>query len=278
MSSSDPEIGQSINVDGIKTNFHDVGSGDPIVLIHGSGPGVSAWANWRFTIPELAANNRVIALDMLGFGYTDPAPDGDYTQLAWLKHLTGFLDALGLGKVSLLGNSFGGAMSLAFAVANPDRVDKMVLMGSGGLDFPVTDALAAVWGYRPSIQNMQKVMDAFVFNRALLNDDLIEMRYRASIRPGISEAFAQMFAENQQDKVREIATDEARISKLPHDTLIVHGREDRVLPLDHAMRLHHLIQRSQLHIFGQCGHWTQIEQRLRFNELAATFFREQTQS
>jgi 2-hydroxymuconate-semialdehyde hydrolase len=271
MDTQNSEIGKSIKVDGINTNYHDVGTGEPIVLIHGSGPGVTAWANWRFTIPELAKTHRVIALDMLGFGYTDPAPDSVYTKAIWQRHLTSFLNALGLDKVSLLGNSFGGAMSLAFAVTYPQRVSKIILMGSGGLDMKVTDALAVVWGYRPSIENMRKVMEAFAFNRDLISEDLIEMRYRASIRPGISEAFAQMFAERQQEMAKELATSENHIAALPHDTLIVHGREDRVVPVDNALKLHQLIQNSQLHLFGRCGHWTQIERRARFNELVAAF-------
>ncbi|MDB5695029.1 MAG: alpha/beta hydrolase fold protein [Sphingomonas bacterium] len=271
---SDPEIGNFIDVGAIRTNYHDLGSGDPIVLIHGSGPGVTAWANWRFTLPELAKTHRVIALDMLGFGYTDPAPDGNYTQKSWQAHLRGFLDALELDKVSLIGNSFGGAMSLALAAAAPDRVDKILLMGSGGLEFPITPALATVWSYRPSVENMREVMNVFAYNRALLNEDLIEMRYRASIRPGISEAFAQMFARDQQAKALDMTTPEDRIAALSHQTLIVHGREDQVVPLEHALRLHSLIKRSQLHVFGECGHWTQIEQRARFNQLAISFFAE----
>lgn len=273
-SSSNSEIGLTVDVAGITTNYHDVGSGDPIILIHGSGPGVTAWANWRLTMPDLAKTHRVIALDMLGFGYTDPAPTARYTQNAWLDHLRGFLDKLELEKVSLVGNSFGGAMSLALAASAPERVDKIVLMGSGGLEFPLTDGLATVWGYRPSVENMRKVMEVFAYNHALLSDDLIEMRYHASVRPGISEAFAKMFADNQQDNVREMSTDSAKIAALSHEVLIVHGREDLVVPVDHAIRLHQLLKHSQLHIFGECGHWTQIEKRAQFNRLACDFFNE----
>lgn len=273
-SNSNSEVGLTVDVGGIATNYHDVGSGDPIVLIHGSGPGVTAWANWRLTIPDLAATHRVIALDMLGFGYTDPEPAAAYTQKAWLDHLRGFLDKLGLEKVSLVGNSFGGAMSLALAASDPERVGKIVLMGSGGLEMPLTDGLATVWGYKPSVENMRKVMEVFAYNRALLSDDLIEMRYQASVRPGISEAFAKMFADNPQDNIREISTDEAKIAALPHEVLIVHGREDMVVPVDHAVRLHQLLKHSQLHVFGECGHWTQIERRARFNRLASDFFNE----
>ena len=125
-----PEIAQTVDVGGIATNYHDVGSGSPVVLIHGSGPGVTAWANWRLTMPELGRRFRVVAPDILGLGYT-ARPEGlRYGMQVWTDHLLGFLDALGLDRVSLVGNSFGGALALGMATRAPERLDKLVLMGA----------------------------------------------------------------------------------------------------------------------------------------------------
>ncbi len=107
-----PEVGKTIDVGGISTNYHDLGDGDPVLLIHGSGPGVSAWANWRLIMPQLAENNRVLAPDIVGFGYTQRPADFEYTRANWESHILGFLDALGIEKASILGNSFGGGMAM----------------------------------------------------------------------------------------------------------------------------------------------------------------------
>ena len=123
---SNLEIGRIVDVDGIATNVHDIPAQTPgsgtVVLLHGSGPGVSAWANWRPTIPALAKVMRVVAPDILGFGYTEPRPGATYDLETWRAHLLGLLDTLGLEQVSLVGNSFGGAVSLDLAARHPDRV------------------------------------------------------------------------------------------------------------------------------------------------------------
>lgn len=272
--SDNPEIGLTINALGLLTNYHDQGSGDPVVLLHGSGPGVTAWANWRLTIPPLAERFRVLAPDITGFGYTEKTPDDCYDMPCWLAHLTGFLDAIGLEKVSVVGNSFGGSLALALAVHHPDRVHRLVLMGAAGLDFELTPGLDAVWGYQPSLQSMQDLIRLFAYDQTLASDELAEMRYRASIRPGVQESYSRMFPAPRQDGVRMLAQDERAVRDLPHETLIVHGREDRVIPLESSERLHRLIDRSQLHVFGRCGHWTQIEHADRFVRLVGDFLDE----
>jgi len=103
MSENNPEIGRSIVAAGIRTNYHDMGSGFPVLLIHGSGPGVSAWANWRLVMPKLAEKSRVIAPDMVGFGFTERPQNYTYSMDNWVQHALGLLDALGLEKVDLVG-------------------------------------------------------------------------------------------------------------------------------------------------------------------------------
>jgi len=268
------EIGRTLDVGGIATNYHDEGDGPPVLLIHGSGPGVSAWANWRLTIPPLAKRFRVIAPDILGFGYTE-RPDGvTYDPETWLRHLTGLLDALDLDRVSIVGNSFGGALALRLAVEQPHRLDRLVLMGPAGISFPITDGLDAVWGYQPSVEAMRALMGVFSYDRALLTEDLARLRYEASTRPGVQEAYASMFPAPRQNGVELLALPEERIAAIDTETLIIHGRDDQVIPLANSERLVRLIGPSQLHVFGRCGHWVQIEQADRFNLLLENFLAE----
>ena len=269
--SSRPEIGRRVDANGIGTNYLEAGEGTPVVLVHGSGPGVSAYANWRLTIPDLAGEHRVLAPDMAGFGFSDKP--GNYSMEGWVQQLDAFLTALQLDKVSLVGNSFGGGFALAFAARWPERVDKLVLMGSMGVTFPITEGLDRVWGYEASIENMRSVLDFFAFDRTLVNDELAELRFRASIEPGMQEAFSSMFPAPRQRWVESMTTPLEQIAALPHETLIIHGRDDRVIPLDNAWQLLQVINRAQLHVFGRCGHWTQIEHAKAFNNLLLGFLR-----
>jgi 2-hydroxymuconate-semialdehyde hydrolase len=269
--SDNPEIGLSVDVDGIATNYHRAGSGPVVLLVHGSGPGVSAFANWRLTMPALAERYTVIAPDIVGFGFTDRPEGFDYSLDSWRAHLLGFADALGLDTFSIVGNSFGGGLAISMAAHAPERVERLVLMGACGVSFRITDGLDRVWGYEPSLETMRGLLDIFAFDPAYATDELAELRYAASTRPGFQESFSAMFPAPRQRWVDALATPESVIADLPHRTLIVHGRDDKVIPLDNAYRLLQLIDDSQLHVFGRCGHWTQIEHADEFNALVGEF-------
>lgn len=266
-----PEQGLVIDAGGIATNYHDQGEGYPTLFIHGSGPGVTAWANWRLVLPVLATQMRVIAPDIVGFGYTQRPEGIRYGRQVWVKHLLDFIDALGLDKVNLVGNSFGGALALAMAVDHPERVNKLVLMGSVGVAFELTPGLDAVWGYEPSIANMRALLEVFAFNHDLVNDDLARMRYEASIRPGFQEAFASMFPAPRQAGIDKLTVPVDQLSALKNRTLIVHGHEDQVIPVANSHRLFELLENAELHVFRKCGHWVQIEHAERFASLLKGF-------
>ena len=266
-----PEIGKTVVANGISTNYLDAGSGKPVVFVHGSGPGVTAYANWRLTLPVLADRFHCYAPDMAGFGYTERREGFSYTLQNWVDQLVGFLDALELATVSLVGNSFGGAVALRLAVTHPERVDRLVLMGSVGVPFAITEALDAVWGYQPSLEAMRRMLDYFAYSRELVTDELARVRYEASVRPGFQESFAAMFPAPRQRWVDALSTPPEQIAKVKQPTLIVHGRDDKVIPLATSLRLHELIDDSELHVFGRCGHWTQIERSGPFTALVAEF-------
>ena len=272
--SQNPEIGQSIQTGPILTNYHDLGEGAPVLLIHGSGPGVSAWANWRLTIGALKDGFRCLAPDMAGFGYSVSPEGWEHSREKWLAQLVAFMDARNIAKAHVIGNSFGGSMALALAIHHPERVDRLVLMGSVGVPFALTEGLDAVWGYTPSVENMAAILKIFAHDQGLIGADLARMRYEASIRPGVQEAYAGMFPAPRQRWVEAMAHPEAAIRAIPHRTLLVHGRDDKVIPLSTSLTMNQWIDDSQLHIFGRCGHWTQIEHAAAFTRLVADFLTE----
>lgn len=257
-----PELGRRIDVRGIGTNVHVLGDpgGQPTVLfLHGSGPGASAYSNWRLTMPAVADRRCVVAPDLLGFGWTDRPAGIAYDLPTWTAHVVGVLDTLGIAQADVVANSFGGSLALALAIHHPERVRRIVLVNATGAPMPLTEGLDKVWGYTPSIEAMEELLGLFAYDTSLVSPDLARLRYEASIRPGVQESFAQMFPAPRQQALDAITHDPDDISRIPHPTLLVHGREDRVIPMSSSLTLLALIPHAQLHVFGECGHWTQIE-------------------
>ena len=271
-----PEVGETIQADGIGTNIHLAGPVDaPVVLLlHGSGPGVTAWANWRLTIPALAERFRVVAPDIVGFGFTERPDNITYDLPTWTSHAVGVLDALGVERAHVVGNSFGGSLAMSLAIHHARRVDRLVLMGAAGVPFSLTPGLDAVWGYEPSVEAMEQLLGIFAHDPSLVGRDLAELRYRASIRPGVQEAFSSMFPAPRQAALDAITHPVEDIAAIGAPTLIVHGRDDRVIPPSNATDLLALIDDSRAHLFGRCGHWTQIEHADAFNRLVVGFLAE----
>jgi pimeloyl-ACP methyl ester carboxylesterase len=266
------ESGEYIDAGGFRTHYHEAGTGPTLVFVHGSGPGVSAWANWRLALPLFAQRFHVVAPDLLGFGYSDRPAGMTYGKRVWVDHLIAFLDAKGIERAHIVGNSMGGGIALALAVERPERVDRLVLMGSSGLRFPITPGLDAVWGYEPDRERMRRLItEYFAYDASIATDDLVELRYAASVQPGFQESYAGMFPPPRQNGVDDLATPIDAIARITSPTLLIHGRDDRVIPLAVSYELLSLIPDAQLHVFGRCGHWTQIERRAEFTALVNSF-------
>ena len=263
--------GRTIDAGGIITHYHDSGAGDPVLLLHGSGPGVSAWANWQHNLPALAQRYRVIAPDIVGFGSTERPADVHYSLQTWEQHVWSFLDALGIEQTSLVGNSLGGRIGLAMAARHPERLDRMVLMGAPGVGMTLTPGLRALREYQPSPENMRRMLiDCFAVDPAIITDELVQDRYEASVAPGAFEAYRDMFfSDRHAGSELGITEDEARA--VPTRTLLLHGREDKVVPVDVAWNMVRLLPDADLSVFARCGHWTQIERAADFNTLVASF-------
>ena len=267
--------GLTIDAGGISTHYHDLGAGDraadPVLMLHGSGPGVSAWANWRLNMPALAERYRVVAPDLVGFGYTERPGDVHYSLDTWRDHVWAFLDALGLARVSVVGNSLGGRIALAMAGQHPERVGRMVLMGAPGVGMTITEGLKALRAYQPSEQNMrQLLLDCFAVNKSIITDDLVRTRYEASVAPGAFEAYRDMFF-SPKHAGSQLGITEDQVTAIPTRTLLLHGLRDKVVPVEVAWNMVRLLPDADLAVFAECGHWTQIERAADFNSLVADF-------
>jgi 2-hydroxymuconate-semialdehyde hydrolase/2-hydroxy-6-oxo-octa-2,4-dienoate hydrolase len=269
VTSTVPGIGfetKTIEAGGIQTSYLEAGSGDTVVMLHGSGPGVSAQANWQLNIPSLAHHFHVVAPDIVGFGATERPEDVVYSLRGWTDHIWAFLDALDIRTVRVVGNSLGGRIALQMAADYPDRITKMVLMGAPGVGMTPTEGLAALRAYEPSPEAMRDLLrNYFAVNPALITDELVEIRYQASIADGANEAYRAMFFDPRHAG-SALGITESEVRGITTPTLLVHGREDKVVPVQVSVTMLGLLPHADLHVFSACGHWTQIE---RANEFSA---------
>ena len=280
MTAATLEPGQ-LDVSGVSTAIIDTGppgpdrtgpQAPPVLLLHGSGPGVTAAANWRAVIPALSAGRRVIAPDQLGFGGTATGEPRTYGRAAWTAHALDLLDTLGLGTVDIIGNSMGGAIALSLALARPRAVRRIVLMGSMGVAMALPPGLDTVWGYTPGIEQMREVIGLFAHDRGIVTDDLVQLRYQASLRPQVRDSWRAMFPAPRQRWVDDLALSGAELASVGVPVLLVHGRDDRVVPWRPSSgQLLDLLPDSRLHVLSGCGHWTMIEKTADFLAVVLPF-------
>jgi pimeloyl-ACP methyl ester carboxylesterase len=259
-------------------HYHEAGDGPPLLLLHGSGPGVSGWANFGANLPVFAEHFRTLVLDFPGFGKSYSC-DGN-PMLAALPAVLDFLDALSLGTLPVLGNSMGGNIAARLASGHPERVSKLVTIGGVGL--PVFSAappegikLLVQFVEDPTRERLRAWMESMVFDTALLTDEFFEMRWQAASAPDALADVRKLFNSASLAAMRDRATGAGQVvdalTKIQAPTLITWGRDDRVAPMDSALLPMRLIPKAELHVFHDCGHWTMIERKDEFESVVLSF-------
>ncbi len=264
----------------LQLHYNDCGSGaETVVMLHGSGPGASGWANFNRNVePLVAAGYRVILMDCPGWSKSDPIVcTGSRSDLN-AQALKGLLDELKLERVHVIGNSMGGHSAVAFALANPGRVGKLVLMG-GGTGGPSqfvpmpTEGIKLIQAlYRePSIENLKKMMAVFVFDSSSLTEELYQARLDNMLaRRDHLENFVKSAAANP----KQFTDYGPRLGEVTAPTLIIWGRDDRFVPMDIGLRLLWGMPNAELHVFNRCGHWAQWEHAAKFNRMVREFLQD----
>lgn len=268
--------GKFVIVNGVKIHYHDIGNGPALVLLHGSGPGASGWSNYARNIEVLKHHFRVLCPDIPGFGLSDMKPREAPMPGWWAKAMVAFLDAVGEEKAHFVGNSMGGMITLKIAMEEPERIDRMILMGPGGglpitSTFP-TEGIKTLIGFYdgegPSLSRLRGFINQFVYEPTRITEDLIEQRFAAATAPKIVDN--PPMRPGPAGPPEELWRD-PRLASLPHETLIIWGREDRVMPLDMSFSLLKQIPRARLLVIPKCGHWVQWEHAGEFNRQVMQF-------
>ncbi len=261
----------------VTTRLWRAGKGPAAVLfLHGSGPGADAFSNWQFALPALADDFLGLAPDLVGFGestHPDPPPRHIRAWMRlWVDQCLALLDTLGLGRVHLVGNSMGGCIALHLLSEAPERFERVVLMGTAGAPFRLTPELDRLWGFYedPGEATMRRLVRGFTWDPDFVGDRLEEIarsRLAAALRPEVRRSFEAMFGGDRQRVLDALVVPEASLRTLEHDILLIHGRDDRIVPLDTSLWLLPRLPRATLHVVPRCGHWIQIEHRTRFHRL-----------
>jgi pimeloyl-ACP methyl ester carboxylesterase len=265
--------GQFVQAGGVRLHYHDVGSGDPLICLHGAGPGAGAWSNFRHNVDAFARRYRTILVDLPQYGRSEKVviPGGRLTFTA--RVFTAFMDQLGLDKAHFVGNSMGGQVAMKMAIETPHRVGRMVVIGAAPLSFSVF-APTPVEGVRlirdyyhgrdgPSPAKMRWLLETIVYDPSRVTDEMVEERYTASIDPESVALFTKTPPQNE-----DLFADLGRIAA---PTLIVWGQDDRFGALDVGLILLKRLKQARMHIFPRCGHWAHIEYAGEFNDLVLDF-------
>ncbi|ETD30624.1 alpha/beta fold hydrolase [Williamsia sp. D3] len=260
--------------------YHEAGSGPPLILLHGSGPGVTGWRNYRGNIGVFAETHHCYVLEFPGFGVSDPVKG--HPVLTAGSSVIRFMDALGIESAPVIGNSMGGVVGVNLAIKKPERVSKLVTIGGVGpnvFSSSPSEGLRLLQEFTdgPDRDKLVRWLTAMVYDPALITEELIEERWEAAINPDAQETAQMMygsaaFAMQQQFMA---ASDTppywSMMHKVSCPTLLTWGRDDRVSPPDMSMVPMRLIPNAELHIFPNCGHWVMIEAKRAFEGAVLDF-------
>lgn len=262
--------------------YHEAGAehDDVLLLLHGSGPGVNGWRNYRGNLGFFAQTHHVYIVEFPGFGVSDPV-DG-HPVLTAGGSVIAFMDALGIDSAAVIGNSMGGVVGINLAIKHPDRITKLVTIGGVGPNIfspSPSEGLRLLQEFTdaPDRDKLVRWLNSMVYDRGIVTDELIEERWVAANDPAAQKTAAMMYSSAAFDMQQKFLADAdiapywAMMHKVKCPTLLTWGRDDRVSPPDMAMVPMRLIPQAELHVFPNCGHWVMIEAKEAFESAVAAF-------
>ena len=260
--------------------YYDAGDGPTLLFLHGSGPGVTGWRNFRGVLPTFAAQYRCLILEFPGFGVSDDF--GGHPMITAQAAVAPFLDALDVDRVDIIGNSMGGGVGINFAINNPDRVGRLVTIGGIGTNVfspGPSEGIRLLQEFTedPTRQRLVDWLNSMVYDQSLVTEELIAERWELATEPETlasarrmygKAAFASMMA---MMRSADVPMPWALMHKVSAPTLLTWGRDDRVSPLDMALIPMRTIPNAELHVFPNCGHWAMIEAKAAFESAVLSF-------
>jgi pimeloyl-ACP methyl ester carboxylesterase len=268
-----------VQVNGLDLAYHDVGDGVPVVFLHGSGPGVTGWANFGANLPELQGI-RSIVVDQVGFGASARPEVYERNYLEISKDaVVGLLDELGLEQVGVVGNSMGGDVATLLALRHPERVSRMLLNGPGGTGVPIlgpspSEGILRLMDFYadPTRERLMAWLKTMVFDQRVLTEELVESRWAAATSPGAVKNLQDAYATFYNPALTGDIPIWAEVHKIRQPVVICWGRDDRVAPVEGALLPARRMPKCDLRIYSRCGHWVQVERKADFERACREHF------
>jgi 4,5:9,10-diseco-3-hydroxy-5,9,17-trioxoandrosta-1(10),2-diene-4-oate hydrolase len=273
--SLEEQSSRTAQVGDLSLHYHDIGQGDQtVIMLHGGGPGAAGWSNYSRNAEAFASRFRTIIIDLPGFGKSSKVAATESVFEFLSTAVLGLMDTLKIDRASLVGNSLGGGTALRLCLRAPERVDRLVLMGTAGsvpLFSPLSEGARALFNYYrgdgPTMEKLKKVVDCLVADPSTVSEDLLQKRFDLSRDPAVmASPPLKMLGRHPDDELWR-----APLGSLKQQVLLVWGREDRTVPVDAAFILMRAFRHVQLHVFSGCGHWAQWEKADEFNSLVTDF-------
>lgn len=271
---------RSAETDQGRIHYHEAGSGEVLLMIHGSGPGVSGWANFEGNLAFFARHYRCLIIDLPGYGASDPV-EGVPVPVA-VEATLRLLDYLKIDKAHIIGNSLGGIVGSFIAAYHPQRVDRFVTIGGIGMNlfapFPGQGlTLLSEFVEDPTRERIRAWLRSMVYDPALITEELVENRFQRATDPVTLATSRQLYSRQALEALAEefrgpnAAQRVGHLASIQAPTLLTWGRDDRVTPLDLALVPMRIIRNCELHVFPNCGHWAMIECKQGFESLVLSF-------
>ena len=260
-------------------HLHEFGAGPPVLMLHGGGPGASGLSNYARNIDALASRFRVLVPDLPGYGGSSKGVNSEDPFGDLAAAMLALLDALGIDRAHVVGNSLGGACALRMALEQPGRVDRLVLMGPGGIGISQaapTEGLKRLLGYYagegPTLEKLRTfICEDLVFDGSRIPEAVLRERFEASIDPEVL-ASPPLRAPKDLEAFRRLDfLLDPRLPALAHRTLVLWGTADRVNPATGAMALQARMPACDAYLFSRTGHWVQRERADEFNAVVTAF-------
>lgn len=263
----------------LRIHYNAAGTGEAVLFVHGGGPGAAGWSNFSRNMEAFVeAGYHAIIIDCPGFNKSDAVIVETSRSELHADTIKALLDDLKISKVHLVGNSLGGASSLAFALKYPETLGKLVLMGPASIGvslfhpMPMEGIKMLMGTYKQqSLEALKRMLDVFVYDPSTLTEELIQGRFENMMRSREHlDNFVTSFERNRFNLLEDYSP---RLPQIPHETLVIWGRDDRFVPLDHGLRLAWSMPNADLHVFNKCGHWAQWEHAAKFNAVVLEFLK-----
>ncbi|WP_296405580.1 alpha/beta hydrolase [Psychrobacter sp.] len=256
------------------THYYDQGEGIPVLLLHGSGSGTSAAMTWWQNIPHISRDYRAIAFDSIGYGETISAPDSSYGIKQWGEHTLRLMDALGIDKAWLVGSSLGGWIALQLAIDHPQRLYGVVSIGTGGTKKTKRPKTVRPQNNKTSLSADLIRQDLLknICNEEVVSETLVKLRYQAAVKEQANGLRTTLLAARDNDR-EHLPLDFLALGQLPLPVLLIHGMNDKVVPLSRSFELLEAMPNADAHFYSHAGHWPHIGKASEFNNLLLSYLK-----